>query len=255
MSRKLFATWLLIPIVFGLALLTGCGGGSSTVVLDHFVEFTPEEREELQANRGTYYRIQEGDKFSVAFSYLEDLNQDEILVLPDGSINMMGVDRLELAGLTIMQADSLITQAYSRDYRDPQLSLILRDTKGRQVYVMGEVQKPGLHSLPRGGVDILGAISTAGGFTDDAARGGTIVVRAEPNGYLVKEINLSDLHDFSRGQISLVALESYDIVYVPRSGMGSFGYFSRTVLAGLVQLTRIASDLKYVAGSGSFLKF
>jgi polysaccharide export outer membrane protein len=131
---------------------------------------------------------------------------------------------------------------------EPNLSILIQETMGRRVHVMGEVRNPGLHKLPVGGIDMLGAITVAGGFTDDAARAGTVLVRVADNGYLVQEIDLSDISSFAAAGLATVQIQPYDVIYVPRSRMGDFGYFSKTVLAGLVQITRIAADIKYLSG-------
>jgi hypothetical protein len=49
----------------------------------------------------------------------------------------------------------------------------------------------------------------------------------------------------------MVDVQPYDVIYVPRSRIGDFAYFSKTVLSGLVQITRIASDIKYLSGGGT----
>lgn len=113
---------------------------------------------------------------------------------------------------------------------------------------MGEVKDPGIYGVPRGGIDILTAISAAGGFTNHAGRSGAVVVRSNRTGYQVIEVDLSAFEDVASSQIALVALEAYDIVYVPKSGMGKFAYFSETVIAGLAQLARVAADVKYLTG-------
>ena len=43
-----------------------------------------------------------------------------------------------------------------------------------------------------GSVSIVGAVSLAGGFTEDAAKGSTVLVRVTPAGYLVQEIDLGE---------------------------------------------------------------
>jgi len=241
-----------IPImILGAALLValgGCGGGPSAVVRSNFIEFTPEQQEEIASRSSNEYRIQEGDILKVAFSYQSDLNQNDIVVLPDGAVSLMGVDRIAVAGLTMTEADSLVTQAYSRDYLDPNLSIIIQETQGRRVYVMGEVRNPGMHHLPAGGIDMLGAVTVAGGFADDAAKSGTVLVRVTPDGYLVQEIDMSDFTSMASAGLATIQIQPYDVIYVPRSRMGDFAYFSRTVLAGLVQITRIAADINYISG-------
>ena len=241
-------------MILGVALLVmlgGCGGGPSTVVRSNFVEFTPEQQEEITSRSSNEYRIQEGDILKVAFSYEKQLNQENVVVLNDGAISLMGADRLEVAGLTITETDSLVTRAYEKDYLEPNLSIIIQKTMGRRVYVMGEVKKPGMHQLPSGGIDMLGAVTVAGGFTDDAAKAGSVLVRVTNDGYLVQEIDMSDFASLASAGLATIQIQPYDVVYVPRSRIGDFAYFSKTVLAGLVQITRIASDVKYLSG-GSF---
>jgi polysaccharide export outer membrane protein len=187
----------------------------------------------------------------VAFSYHKDRNQDEVVVLHDGSVNLVGVDRIEVAGLTVTEADSLVTSAYSRDYVEPNLSLIIQETQGRRVFVLGEVKSPGMHELPGGGIDMLGAISVAGGFTDDAAKSGSVLVRVTDTGYLVQEVDLDGFTSIAAAGLATIKIQPYDVLYVPRSRIGDFNYFSKTVIAGIAQITRIAVDLKYLSG-GNF---
>lgn len=234
-----------------LAVLGGCGG-SSGVARTSFVEFTPEQKQEIDAGSSQEYRIQEGDVLKVAFSYETELNQEGVLVLNDGSITLMGVDRIELAGLTLTEADERVTLAYAKDYLEPDLSIIVQKTPGRRVFVLGEVRSPGMHELPSGGIDMLGAISVAGGFTSDAAKSGSVLVRVTDAGYLVQEVNLDGFASISSAGLAAIKIQPYDVVYVPRSRIGDFSYFSKNVIAGIAQITRIAVDINYLSG-GAFV--
>ncbi len=233
-----------------LVALAGCGGsgGAGMGPRTSYVEFTEDQLMNIAASESHAYRIQEGDVLRIAFPYERDLNQDDVVVLHDGAVSLIGVDRIELAGLTLTQADSVVTAAYAKDYLEPDLSIMVMETGGRQVYVLGQVRNPGLHKLPQGGVGIIGAITVAGGFTEDAAKAGTALVRMTDTGYLVQELDLTNIAAAEYAAIAAVGLEPYDIVYVPRSRMGDFSYFSRTVLQGLLNMTRMAADIKYLSG-------
>ncbi|MBM3496403.1 MAG: hypothetical protein FJX72_19095, partial [Armatimonadetes bacterium] len=193
-------------------------------------------------------KIQEGDILQLRFAYETQLNQDGIVVLPDGSVNLIGVDRIPLAGLTASEADSLLTLAYSREYREPDLSILFQETAGRRVYVMGEVRTPGMYRLPIGGTDIMSAVALAAGFSDDAARDGTLVMRMTETGYQIHEVNLDHFATPQFGGIAALQLQPYDIVYVPRSRSGDLAYFAKSVLQSIGNVTRIVSDLKYISG-------
>ncbi len=241
-----------VPALVALGLLmSGCASnGGSIVTRSTFVEFTPEQQAEIARSKPPEYRIQRGDILAVAFPYENNLNQGNVVVLDDGAIGLIGVDRLVVAGLTMTQADSLITAAYAKEYREPDLSVLMFKSKGRPVYVMGEVRSPGSYDVPSAGVDVLSAISLAGGFNDFAARNGVVVIRVTPAGYFCEEVNLADPGKAFAAGLASVPLEPYDVVYVPRSRQGDFFNFTRSILVGLANITRIASDIRYLSSGG-----
>lgn len=240
-------SWVL-PILLGVLLLAGCGGDTYTPVRTDYVEFSEDQKAQINQQSGLPYLIQADDVLQVAVSGQKDLKSDGVIVLPDGAISLVGAGRVEVAGYSLEQADSLITAAYAREIRDPDVSVIVTETRGTQVYVLGEVKAPGAQKMPRGGLGIIGAVTHAGGFTEDAAPEGSVLVRVTGDGYLVKEIDLSRFGQVEAMDIALVGLQPYDVVYVPRSRIADFGYFSRNVLSGLVSVTRMAVDIKYLTG-------
>jgi len=236
-----------LALVGTALLVAGCGSSGGDVVRrTAYVEFTPEQQAEIAAQKPPEYRIQRGDILRVVFPYQEGLNQDGIIVLDDGAINLIGADRLVVAGLTMTQADSLITSAYAADYRDPDVSVIVTKTRGRPVYVLGEVKQPGSYDVPSSGIDLFSAVAMAGGFNEYAAKSGTVVVRLTPEGYMCEEVDLSNPGATFSAGLAMVGLQPYDVIYVPRSRQGDFYAFARAVLGGLVNITRIASDIRYL---------
>lgn len=232
--------------LLALLALSGCGSTGPRVPRTDFIPFSPEQKIELQSSASRSYRIQEGDVLRVRFAYEKNLDQDWIHVLSDGTCNLVGIDTIHLSGLTMTEADSVLTLAYSREYREPALSVIMQETQGRKVYVLGQVRNPGLFKVPEQGMDVLNAITMASGFTDDACRSSTCVVRVTPEGYQFQEVDLDKIGEIDLAAVAAVQLQPYDIVYVPRSRSGDFNYFARNVLAGIGSLTRIAYDLRYV---------
>ncbi|MBK8167124.1 MAG: polysaccharide export protein [bacterium] len=246
-----FKSFVLLATVAAAA--SGCGG-PAFVMRSEFIDFTPEQRIEMQSRNHTAYRIQEGDILAIRFAYEKNLNQDGVIVLPDGSVNLIGVDRIPVAGLTVSEADSLLTRSYAREYREPDLSILFQETTGRRVYVLGEVRNPGMYRLPMGGTDIMSAISLAAGFSENAARDGTLVMRMSDSGYQIREVNLDQFGTTQFGNIAAVQLQSYDIVYVPRSRAGDLAYFAKSVLSSIGYATRIVYDLKFI-GDGTLGRY
>lgn len=231
------------------AFLAGCAGGSRQVVRSSFVEFTPEQLKEVEAQENYQYRLQTDDVVKVAFADQEKLSPNPVRILPDGSVSLVGIDRVKLAGLTVDEADSLITAAYSQQFRDPRITVIVLESSGRQVYVLGEVKDPGIVKLQRGGLDPIAAVTLAGGFTPDAAKDSAVLVRVSPTGYLVQELDLDSFQGVAGAPLAGVQLQPFDVIYVPRSHVADFAYFAKSVLSGVLQITRIASDVRYISGN------
>lgn len=232
-----------------LAVLAGCGGARALGPRTEFIPFSPEQKTELRTQATRAYRIQEGDVLRVRFAYERALDQDGVLVLSDGTVSLVGIEPLRLAGLTVSQADSLLTAEYSKEYREPALSVILLETRGRRVYVLGEVKEPGYYQVPVGGTDVMSAIALARGFSDDASPEGTVIVRVTPEGYQFQEVDLGKFGKSSFGPFATVQLQPYDIVFVPRSRSGNFAYFAKSILTGLGQISRIAYEIRGQADS------
>ncbi|MHB8078590.1 MAG: polysaccharide biosynthesis/export family protein [Candidatus Krumholzibacteriia bacterium] len=230
-----------------LAALAGCGGARPYVARNEMVAFSPEQKADIEANAVRSYRIQEGDILKISFAYERELNQENVLVLGDGLVSLTGIDPIRLAGLTVTEADSALTEAYSHEYREPALSVMIEKTPGRRVFVLGEVRDPGAYAIPQGGIDIMSAISMASGFSEDAARDGTLIVRVTPQGYQIQEVNLKTLGTAQFVSLATLPLLPFDIVYVPRTRVGDFAYFTRAVLAGLGSITRIVYDAYSIA--------
>jgi len=249
MFRMRFLVLIVAAMTVPLMFLVGCAGSSGPVVRSNFVEFSPEQLQQIDADKQYEYQLQTDDLLKIAFADEKKLSLDPVRILPDGAVTLVGLDRVKLVGLTVTEADSVITEAYSRQYRDPRISVIVLESAGRQVYVLGEVHNPGLIKLPMGGLAPIAAVTMAGGFTADAAMGSTVLVRVTPVGYMVQELNLSDFQNVASNSLATVNLRPYDIIYVPRSKTGDFAYFSKSILNNLVNVTRIASDLKYIFGN------
>lgn len=230
-----------------LAVVAGCGGPRMTAPRTEFIPFSPEQKATLEAEGTRAYRIQEGDILRVYFAYERNLNQDWVHVLSDGSVSLVGIDPVKLAGMTMTEADSVITLAYSREYREPKLSVMIQESKGRRIYVLGEVRDPGVYMVPHNGIDVVSAVAMASGFTEDAAKSGTVVVRVTKEGYQFQEVNLEEFGQAAFAANAVIPLESFDIIYVPRSRVGDFGYFAKNVLSGVGYLSRIAYDIYNVS--------
>src|SRR5687767_8075382 len=96
----------------------------------------------------------------------KDLSR-EFRVTATGTINYYFLGEVKVAGKTTSEVREALTEDLNRDYLvDPQVTVDVKEYRLREVFVNGQVFKPG--AIPLTGeqeLNILGAISRAGGFT------------------------------------------------------------------------------------------
>ena len=235
--------------VTGIALICllgiiGCGGSPSPPVQTEYLPFTPDQMHALESAKDAEYRLRPGDRLAVDFKYEDDLDSTKLLVLPDGRLTLPGgVDPVIARGRTVTQLDSTLTALYARDYLNPELSVIIEDIADLPVYVFGFVRRPGEITLERGGMGVLQAIATAGGFDDDAEPTETAIMRVTPDGMMLRRLDFSHLQRRGIPDVAALDLQPYDIIYVPRSTLGDISYISDTLLETTLNVTRLFWDI------------
>lgn len=106
--------------------------------------------------------------------------------------------------------------------------VFIPDSADTAIYVMGQVIKPGSYRLtPR--MTLLDAIAQAGGLHEDANTKEIGIYRAGIQ--QIQVIAMDQLIDPSRSVN--FAMEDGDVVFVPRSGLGEFGYMMRQISPSL----------------------
>jgi len=118
-------------------------------------------------------------------------------------------------------------------------TLYLPDGNDQLVYVMGEVLRPGAINLTPN-MTFMDALSQAGGPTKDA---GSRIQLVRHSAGIEREIAMSQI--LHRGPSPDVALQSGDIIYIPRSGLAKVGYLMQ-------QLSPATSYVLFASGVKNF---
>ncbi len=103
-----------------------------------------------------------------------------------------------------------------------------------QVYVTGEVARPGVVQVPLN-TPLNQAISAAGGFNQTADRQSVNLVRLNPNGTATKQ-NISVNASRGISEEDNPPLMDQDVVVVHRSGLATFGQVAGMMLSPLSQI-------------------
>lgn len=120
------------------------------------------------------YRLGPGDTIGVLVFQNPDLSLDA-QVSESGVISYPLIGTVGVGGLTLVEAQASIALALrSGGYvRDPQVSIVLRQMRGHQVSVLGQVSRPGRFVLENLNTRVSDMLAAAGGIT---AAGGDLLV-------------------------------------------------------------------------------
>ena len=245
---------LLVAALAVLVPMIGCGGSSGRVAVrrEFRVDFTPAQQRELKAAASEEYQLRHGDILAIRDIFNENLAQDNVMILPDGTATFLGVERFRVAGMTITELDSVLTASYAQRFLDPSIDVYLMETSSRKVYVLGEVRMPGGYPHDGPGFNVISAIAAAGGYTEHAQSGAIALIRMTPSGYSCRELDLRSINKGYEFDPGILDLQPFDIVYVSRSAIGDFAVFSTSLMGALMKYTDIASDLRYLSDSDPY---
>jgi len=111
----------------------------------------------------------------------DDVSRFHVRVGDNGVAMLPEIGSLHLAGMHLMHAEQQIVNACVQRglYRQPHVTLSTVHQRRNRVTVVGAVEEPGIHELPRGSSYLLSAIVAAGGLAEDA---GTKVEIRQPGG-------------------------------------------------------------------------
>lgn len=203
------------------------------------------------------YLLQPNDEIEIKFPYTPQFNELQKL-RPDGRIQLQMIGTVDAQGLSPEELQQQLKARYARFLRVPELSVIVRSVTtqnirvttpggplvGRagmgalqptivvrsyqapQVFVGGEVGKPGVVGY-RPGLTLLQALVEAGGSLATADAAHIVVLRrgagAPGRPDAVQVLRLALPPDFMRQPDRDVALQPFDVVVLPKSDLAAAG--------------------------------
>lgn len=221
--RRGFPILLVLGLII-LPLLWGCG------VPVTVPPFTSDDILHLDA-AGNFphhvYRIVPGDTLNIRYTFHPEMNlgvrsdsdkSGGVVVQPDGKIAVPLVGEIRVADMTTTELEKLLVERTSDRLRNPEVVVSIAAFAERNVYVGGEVGRPG--PIPyRKGLTPLQAIIAAGGLMNTAHKESVVLVRgaSSENKFISRKLNLTEA--ISDGTKEPIYLAPYDIVYVPKTGV------------------------------------
>ncbi len=164
----------------------------------------------------TSYRLRARDFIRVGV-----INENDTVIErrinPDGTIDIPFLKQLvPVAGLTITEAQDLLTKRFSRYFKQPQVVIAIVAYAERRVYISGYVGRAGPVTIPPEENLTLGkALSMAGGILARGRRSDVAIKRLKPDGEI--ELILKDMRKIDSGDEPDFILQDEDAIYVEDS--------------------------------------
>lgn len=189
----------------------------------------------------TDYRIGPGDVITIVVWGHPDLGGGEFnpadtagtVVANDGTIFFPYAGVVPVAGRTLPEVRAMLTTAISRQLENAQLEVRMDAFRSKRVYVVGEVDSPGVYSITDVPMTMIDAINEAGGFTENADRSNISLTR---NGG-ISRLDLLALYE--EGDLSQnILLAHGDIVSVPDNNSSKVFIMGETRTTGSLPIRR-----------------
>ena len=168
------------------------------------------------------YRINGGDLLHISVYGEPNLNQ-EVAVQPDGGIAFPLVGNLDARGMTLKDlqariADSLRESQYFPNLTDNEVTVAMLEASGNSVSVVGQVKQPGTFVFDTQ-LDVMQALSLAGGLTPFASKSKIKILRRDSSGKQAAiPFDYSDIEDGEQLDKNIL-LRGGDVVVVPQASL------------------------------------
>ncbi len=159
------------------------------------------------------YKIHPGDVIMIGLYDDPKLPPATITVAPDGKLAFPLIGTLTASGKNVEQLRIEMETKLKKFIAEPSIMVAVMDVKGNQAYVIGQVNKPGSFEM-NPALNVLQALSLAGGGNPYAKLDGIIIIRSSPAGQRVLQFHYGQVAA-GRNLEQNVELEAGDVVVVP----------------------------------------
>ena len=179
---------------------------------------------------GPAYILGPNDELSIWALGITDFSDKPVRVDPNGYLDLPLVGRARVAGLTIEQFKTELTEMLHSYVRQPQVSVRMTDSRSQPVSVLGAVKNPGIVQL-QGTKNLTEVLSLAGGLSTDAGdqvkitrslRYGKIPLpdaKVDPEGkFDIAQVSLRSIMQ-ARSPEENIQILGHDVITVPRADM------------------------------------
>ena len=180
LTRILRTTALLVLVSVGLLAQSDSGSTQSVPTANADKNATPAAQTPEKVPSDDAYVIGANDVLAVNVWKEPDVTRS-VPVRSDGKISLPLAGELQAAGQTPRQLEQEITKRLQSYISDPEVTVIVTDSKSQKINILGMVARPGTYLLSSS-TTVLDAIAMAGGFKDFAKKKSIYVLRSCADG-------------------------------------------------------------------------
>ena len=160
----------------------------------------------------TDYTIGPDDVLGIVFWRDADMTGD-VVVRPDGMITLPLLHDIKAAGLRPDELRAQIVTAAAKLIEDPNVSVVVRQINSRNVFITGQVARPGPYPVS-GQMTVLQLIAIAGGVGEFADQKNITITRVQGGKTETLKFNYKDVARGKRLEQNII-LKPGDTVVVP----------------------------------------
>lgn len=186
-----------------------------------------EQLQQLPVPSGYY--VGPGDELRIRLTGRVEA-EHRVTVDREGHVVIPNVGAVSVAGLTFQELQQIIQDEFAHLYTDVRVHVTLERLRSLQVYVLGEVERPGVHSV-RNLDTIMHALVAAGGVKRSGSLRNIRLLRND------QVVHVFDVYDFLLAGVRAgdIRLQDGDVVHVPPIG-DVVGIAGEVVRPGIYEL-------------------
>lgn len=170
-----------------------------------------QNNKDVSVDEGSYV-IGPGDVLSISV-WKEEGMQLEVLVRPDGGITYPLAGEIQAGGLTTKALSDELVLKLKKYIPNPSVTVSVLQSVSNKIYVIGKVNRPGEFTAT-GYMDVLQALTMAGGLTPYADSDDIKIIRRTDKGNIMKLFDYDEVVSGDRLDMNII-LKAGDTVVVP----------------------------------------
>jgi len=217
-------------------------GGSTSVMLAYA---QPQSQAQVTPTLIPGVLLGTGDVLKITVYQNPDMTT-ETRITEAGTITFPLLGVVQVAGLTTTQAEAKLVDGLKRGkiLVQPQVNIVVMQTRSRQVAVFGQVGKPGRYPLEDAGNRLTSVLTTAGGVT-----GADTVTVMKRRGERFQKVEVDVPEMFIKGDLSKdLEIENGDVIFVQRPPV--FYIYGEAARPSVYRLERKMTIMQALAAAG-----